>query len=60
MEVGRPGEFRKTQEMYCTLSILTPNENLDLFNQAITTYNQDLANLELVKGTVIEKNRLGL
>ena len=28
--------------------------------QAITTYNQDLANLELVKGTVLEKNRLEL
>jgi outer membrane protein TolC len=28
--------------------------------QAITTYNQDLANLELQKGTVLEKNRLEL
>ncbi len=28
--------------------------------QAITTYNQDLANLEFVKGTVLEKNRLEL
>jgi outer membrane protein TolC len=28
--------------------------------QAITTYNQDLANLELVRGTVLEKNRLEL
>lgn len=28
--------------------------------QAITTYNQDLANLELVKGTVLEKNQLEL
>ena len=28
--------------------------------QAITTYNQNLANLELVKGTVIEKNQLEL
>jgi outer membrane protein TolC len=28
--------------------------------EAITTYNQDLANLELVKGTVLEKNRLEL
>ncbi len=28
--------------------------------QAITTYNQNLANLELVKGTVLEKNRLEL
>jgi outer membrane protein len=28
--------------------------------QALTTYNQDLANLELVKGTVLEKNRLEL
>jgi len=28
--------------------------------QAITTYNQDLANLDLVKGTVLEKNQLEL
>lgn len=28
--------------------------------QAITTYNQDLANLEFVKGTVLEKNQLEL
>ncbi len=28
--------------------------------QAITTYNQDLANLELQKGTVLEKNQLEL
>lgn len=28
--------------------------------QAITTYNQDLANLELQKGTILEKNRLEL
>jgi outer membrane protein TolC len=28
--------------------------------QAITTYNQNLANLELVKGTVLEKNQLEL
>ena len=28
--------------------------------QAITTYNQDLANMEFVKGTVLEKNRLEL
>jgi len=28
--------------------------------QAITTYNQDLANLELVKGTVLEKHQLEL
>jgi outer membrane protein TolC len=28
--------------------------------EAITTYNQDLANLELVRGTVLEKNRLEL
>ncbi len=28
--------------------------------QAITTYNQDLANLEFQKGTVLEKNRLEL
>ena len=28
--------------------------------QAITTYNQTLANLELVKGTVLEKNQLEL
>ncbi len=28
--------------------------------QAITTYNQDLANLEFVKGTILEANRLEL
>ena len=28
--------------------------------QAITTYNQDLANLDLQKGTILEKNRLEL
>jgi outer membrane protein TolC len=28
--------------------------------QAITTYNQDLANMEFVKGTVLEKNQLEL
>ncbi len=28
--------------------------------KAITTYNQDLANLELQKGTILEKNRLEL
>lgn len=28
--------------------------------QAITTYNQDLANLELQKGTILEKNQLEL
>ena len=28
--------------------------------QAITTYNQDLANLEFVKGTILEKNQLEL
>ncbi|MGH7427359.1 MAG: TolC family protein [Candidatus Methylomirabilaceae bacterium] len=28
--------------------------------QAVTTYNQNLANLELVKGTVLEKNQLEL
>ena len=28
--------------------------------QAITTYNQDLAHLEFVKGTVLEKNQLEL